>query len=129
MLPSGDKRFPKPSPSTSSTPKAQFARSSTFQTSATFITTTTPFATSTTTSSHNSFSSTTSSPTTSVSSPDTSISISEVKRHPDPLFSSVTFEAGGHNSDEMIKEFFTDFVDLVGTLPDIDFEENFEMFP
>ena len=129
MLPSGDKSFPKPSPSTSSTPKAQFARSSTFQTSATFITTTTPFATSTTTSSHNSFSSTTSSPTTSVSSPDTSISISEVKRHPDPLFSSVTFEAGGHNSDEMIKEFFTDFVDLVGTLPDIDFEENFEMFP
>jgi hypothetical protein len=54
-----------------------------------------------------------------------------LKRQPDPLFAGINFDpanAAG-NSDEMIKEFFTDFVDMVDTLPDLDFEEHFEMFP
>jgi hypothetical protein len=66
----------------------------------------------------------------SLSSTDSSVS-PEAKRQPDPLFSAVAFDSAVavHSSDEMIKEFFTDFVDMVDTLPDIDFEEQFEMFP
>ena len=57
------------------------------------------------------------------------------QQQPDPLFASVNFSSATasssavQNSDEMIKEFFTEFVDMVDTLPDIDFEEHFEMFP
>jgi bHLH factor len=57
------------------------------------------------------------------------------QQQPDPLFASVNFPSASassstvQNSDEMIKEFFTEFVDMVDTLPDIDFEEHFEMFP
>ena len=116
-------------PSSSSTPKA-FARSST----STTLFPLTPISTSTS----NSFSSSSTS-----SSPSSSLSISSsdsgcnlmvpqsLKRQPDPLFAGLNFDptAAAGNSDEMIKEFFTDFVDMVDTLPDLDFEEHFEMFP
>ena len=85
-------------------------------------------AASTLSTSHNSFSSTSSSPN-SLSSPETSMIVPDLKRQPDPLFASMTFDTGHQNPDDMIKEFFTDFVDMGDTLPDIDFEEHFEMFP
>jgi hypothetical protein len=117
-----------PKPCSSSTPKA--AAETHFVRSSSMISTPTLALTN---SSQHSFSSTSSSPSTlSISSSDSGCLI--VKRQPDPLFSSLTFEPGNggappQNSDEMIKEFFTDFVDMVDTLPDIDFEEHFEMFP
>lgn len=120
-------------PSASSTPKA-FARSSTTTTTTAFFPMTT-MSTSTTTNSFSS-SSTSSSPSSSlsISSSDSSCNLmvpQSLKRQPDPLFAGLNFDpaTAAGNSDEMIKEFFTDFVDMVDTLPDLDFEEHFEMFP